>query len=275
MSSDLTEVISADGTKLSARVSGTGSPLVLVHGTSGSKDSWAGVAPLLGEHHTVWAYDRRGRGQSGDNPEYALEREVEDLQAVLAATGPTAQVVGHSFGAVCALDAAAAGAALRSLVLYEPPVYAHRSSDAIGRAAAHLEAGDREQAVATFLTDVAGCSEGELAFIRSMPEEWSRFIDRAPTVVRETEALASLTWDPSRFRSVGVPTLQISGELTRGDGYPTHDDIREALPHATHATIAGQGHVAFAGDPEAFVKVVLDFTSANESATDRAGFPGS
>jgi alpha-beta hydrolase superfamily lysophospholipase len=99
------EVTSADGTTLSARVSGRGSPLVLVHGTTGSKESWALVERGLAGSHTVWSYDRRGRGDSADDPaRYALEREVDDLVAVLDDLGEPAHLLGHSFGG-CGLDA--------------------------------------------------------------------------------------------------------------------------------------------------------------------------
>jgi pimeloyl-ACP methyl ester carboxylesterase len=89
-------VTSADGTKLAARRSSRGSPLVLVHGATGDIDTFALIEGTLGERHTVWVYSRRGRGGSGDGPDYALQREVDDVLAVLAAAGEGAHLVGHS-----------------------------------------------------------------------------------------------------------------------------------------------------------------------------------
>ena len=115
-------ITSTDGTKLAARWSGNGSPMVLVHGALGDLDDFALVEGLLAERHSVWVYSRRGRGGSGDGPDYAVQREVEDVLAVVAAAGDGAHLVGHSFGAVCCLFAATRSPSLRSLVLYEPPL---------------------------------------------------------------------------------------------------------------------------------------------------------
>ena len=275
VSPDHTDIVSADGTKLATRVTGTGTPLVLVHGTGDSKDTWGSLQPLLSEHHTVWSYDRRGRGQSGDGPDYSLEREIQDVQAVVAAAGPTPHLLGHSFGGVCALEAARLALDVRSLIVFEPPVHAYRTKDAADRSAARLQAGDPEGALEIFLTDLAGVSDEELAAFRSMPSAWDPFVGMASTVCREIQALGSHPWDPSRFSSVKIPALQLSAELTEGPVYPSHDDIRDALPQAIHATLPNQGHMAFLEDPKGFAEVVLAFTLKNESVTDHAGFPGS
>lgn len=265
MGSERVDVSSADGATLAAEVLGSGSPLVLVHGTAIGRSAWLRLPELLGRRHTVWSYDRRGRGDSADAPDYAFEREIDDVRAVLAAVGEPAHLVGHSFGAVCAMEAAVAGAALRSLVLYEPPVHVARGSAAgVRRVAAQLDAGDADSAVATFLVEVAGMTPAELEGLRAMPDAWNATVEHAPTIRREIEALARLAWDPVRFASLNVPTLHIAGELTDGPAYPTHDDIAAALPHASHVTIAGQGHVAFAEDPESFAEIVLGFTAQHE-----------
>jgi pimeloyl-ACP methyl ester carboxylesterase len=113
---------SADGTKLAARCTGHGSPIVLVHGALGNLDTFALIEGLLAERHSVWVYSRRGRGGSGDGPDYTYHREVEDVLAVLAVAGDGAHLFGHSGGAVYALLAATQAPSLRSLVLYELPL---------------------------------------------------------------------------------------------------------------------------------------------------------
>ncbi len=112
---------SKDGTTIAFERSGEGPPLVVVGGALNDRHAAATLAGLLAPNFTVYAYDRRGRGDSGDTPPYAVEREVEDLQALVEEAGGTAFVLGHSSGAVLALEAAAATPGITKLVLYEPP----------------------------------------------------------------------------------------------------------------------------------------------------------
>lgn len=254
-------IVSADGTKLSAFVTGSGPPLVLVHGSTISKETWAFVQPHLAQEHTVWAYDRRGRGQSGAGDEgYGLEAEGEDVRAVLDAAGPGAHLLAHSFGAVCALEAVAGDVDLASLTLYEPPVHAKAAAEATERALERLRAGDRAGALAVFLPEVAGFSAEEVAMVQSIPEVWARFIHAVPTLEREARALMDYEWKPSRFGSVGAPTLLLAGELTDAPIYATREELREAFPHGEEHVFGGQRHIAFAADPEGFANTVLRFT---------------
>jgi pimeloyl-ACP methyl ester carboxylesterase len=115
-------VISSDGTHTGYWRTGEGPPLVLVHGTSADHTRWDPVLPALEEHFTVYAVDRRGRGESGDAAEYPLEREVEDVVAVVDSIGAPASLLGHSYGAICSLEASRLSARVRRFVLYEPPL---------------------------------------------------------------------------------------------------------------------------------------------------------
>lgn len=261
MTDDGVDIVSVDGTTLSARVTGSGPPLVLVHGTTGSKDSWALVEPLLAEHHTVWAYDRRGRGQSGDAANYALDREVEDVQAVVAAAGEGTHLVGHSYGAYCSLLAAARTDGLSSLIVYEPPVHAMRRAEPLGRALDCLGANDYEGALMIFLIEVVEVSAAEVAFVRSIPEMWDPLLAAAPTCRREIAALAERRWDPTDCVSIGVPTLHLSGSLTQSPSYLSFDELREAVLEAAFAKLDGQRHIAMAADPQQFAATVLSFTN--------------
>ena len=114
------QIISQDGTQIGYERSGAGSPLVLVHGGTADHTRWAPVLPALNRHFSVYAIDRRGRGASGDAAAYTLEREFEDVTAVIEAIGGPVDLLGHSFGAVCALAAATRTPGVRRLVLYEP-----------------------------------------------------------------------------------------------------------------------------------------------------------
>jgi len=102
--------------------SGEGPPLVLVHGTTGDHGRWAPPLPALKEHFTVYSFDRRGRGESGDAPDYALAREFKDVVAVVESAGADVNLLGHSYGGVCALEAALLTDRISKLVPYEPPI---------------------------------------------------------------------------------------------------------------------------------------------------------
>src|SRR5687768_6369257 len=115
-------VISTDGTPIAYRRSGEGPALVLVHGTAADHTRWQSILPALEERFTVYAIDRRGRGGSGDAPTYAIEHEFEDVAAMVDAISGPVSLLGHSYGALCALEAALRTDNVRRLVLYEPPI---------------------------------------------------------------------------------------------------------------------------------------------------------
>lgn len=259
--SDLVTVESADGTKLVAEVSGSGPPMVLVHGTTNDRGAWMFVQPLLAEHHQLWAYDRRGRGDSGDGPDYSFEREVDDVRALLAATGDDhPHLFGYSFGAICALETARLEPGLASLTIYEPPLHGNRVAEAVRRTVELLHAGRPEEAALVFLPEVAGLSGDELAMARSMPPVWDRIVEVATaTFERESKAIDSLVWDPDRYRSIQTPTLHITGELTEVPVYLAHDELVDAMPQAQHVVIAGQRHLALVGDPGTVADAVVQF----------------
>src|SRR5262245_17922096 len=114
--------VSKDGTPIGFERSGKGPPLVLVHGTSADHTRWKPLLPELESRFTLYAVDRRGRGGSGDASTYSVEREFEDIAAVVDAVGEPSFLLGHSYGAVCALEASLRTHNVRKLVLYEPPI---------------------------------------------------------------------------------------------------------------------------------------------------------
>src|SRR5262245_25110526 len=145
-------VTSADGTRIAWSSAGAGAPLVLVHGTTSDRTIWMMVLAALAARSRVVTYDRRGRGESGDAPAYALEREAEDLAAVVAAVGEPVRLLGHSYGALVSLAALPLLAArVERLVLYEPPYAVPVRPDDLARLNAQLAAGDREGILTTFL----------------------------------------------------------------------------------------------------------------------------
>src|SRR5215813_3572847 len=173
---DIMEIIrSKDGTPIAAWRSGVGAPLLLVHGTTGD--------------HTVWTLDRRGRGASGDAPAYALEREGEDIAAVMDAIGGAVHVLGHSFGGLCALEAALLTPHLGRLILYEPTLPLGRRNLPAAYDAhlqALLDAGHAEEALLFFFGDIAKLPPQELAALQTEPR-WPGQVAAAHTIPRELQ----------------------------------------------------------------------------------------
>jgi pimeloyl-ACP methyl ester carboxylesterase len=260
MSDDIT-ITSVDGTPLSARVSGSGPPLVLVHGTATDKESWGFVVPHLEPHHTVWCYDRRGRGESGDAAQYDANLEAADVRAVVAAAGDDVHLLGHSYGAYCCLDAAAQQLPLRSLILYEVPAHQARRDEAVQRALARLAERDDEGALSIFLLEVVGFSDDELALVRSLPDVWNPMLDMTPTVQRETTVLARRRWDARRYAAIDPPVLYLTGALTESPVYLSPAEVVDAFPQARHVALEGQRHIAMATGPQVLAETILDFTS--------------
>jgi pimeloyl-ACP methyl ester carboxylesterase len=151
-------VTSKDGTTIAFDRLGDGPPVILVCGGSTDRMANAPLAELLAEHFTVFNYDRRGRGDSGDAAPYAVEREVEDLDAVIDAAGRSAFVYGTSSGGALALEAAASGLAITKLAIWEPPFSLDESSrppaDQVQRYNEMISAGHRGDAVEYFMTKV-------------------------------------------------------------------------------------------------------------------------
>ena len=263
-----TTIISADGTKLAARSSGHGSPVVLVHGANGDLDTFALIEGLLAERHSVWVYSRRGRGGSGDGPDYALEREVEDVLAVLDAAGGDAHLVGHSGGAVYCLLAAMRSPSLRGLVLYEPPLHFDRMDmGVIDAAESALDAGDPDLALEIVFPAV-GVVEEEVQLIRSLPPVWERVREGVQQTPREGRALDDGRDQLLAFDPPDVPTLYLYGEVTDASCFATLDEVAELMPNAQLRGLPGQRHLAFAFDPTSFAQAILAFTTAHD---DRAG----
>lgn len=260
-----TTIISADGTKLAARRSGSGSPLVMVHGAMGDLNSFALVEGLLAERHTVWVYSRRGRGGSGDGADYRLEREVEDVLAVVEAAGGDVHLFGHSAGGVFSLLAAGRAKTLRTLSVYEPPLNVDEADDAVFDAVrSAVEAGDPDRALETFFP-VADIPAQEMEMVRGIDPVWQALRAGVMVFPREHRALRD---DARRiFESAvlpDVPFLYLYGELTTAPVYPSAADAKKLWPHAELRGLPGQRHLAPMFDPSTFAASLVEFTSAHE-----------
>jgi pimeloyl-ACP methyl ester carboxylesterase len=255
-------ITSADGTTIGYEATGSGPPLLLVHGTTADHTRWAGILPQLQQHFTVHALDRRGRGASTDDPEgYDILREAGDVAAVVDAIGQPVDVVGHSYGAVCSLEAAVLTDGIRRLVLYEPPLptgvpmYPPGLPD---RMQALIDDGELEGALELFFREVVRMPDHELVEYRELPV-WKQRIQLAPTIPREMAIDRSYSFDPKKFADLGVSVLLMLG----GDSPPIFpaaiDAADAALPDSRVVVLPGQQHIAMDTNPELFLSEVRDF----------------
>jgi pimeloyl-ACP methyl ester carboxylesterase len=255
----MSKTTSRDGTPIAFERSGEGPVLVLVDGALSYRrfGPSAGLADVLSSRFTVYTYDRRGRGESGDAAPYAVAREVEDLEALIAAAGGSAYVLGLSSGAALALEAAASGLAIAKLALYEPPftLEADHTDDFGGRLEELLAAGRLGDAVEWFLTG-AGVPAEAIAGMRREPS-WARFEAIAPTLGYDNAVLGDGTVPYERAAKVTVPALVAHGAESPEFFRQAAKAAAEAIPGARHRAVVGQswGRV----EPAALVPVLSDF----------------
>lgn len=257
------QVRSANGTTIAYARSGAGSPLLLVHAITGDHRRWAPLLPALEPHFTVYALDRRGRGQSGDAAAYSLEAEAADIVAVIGAIGAPTALLGHSSGAICALEAAQRAGQVRSLVLYEPPIpippgQPMTPPPALARMEEQLAAGDPEGAILTFWREAVRLPEPALAHARALPS-WPARIASAPLILRELRAVEDYVFAPERFATLAIPTLLLLGSTTAPHHRVATEALAATLPDSQVRVLEGEGHVAMDTAPDLFAREVVRF----------------
>ena len=259
-------VASKDGTAIAYWRSGAGPPLVLVHGTAADHDRWRPVLPAFEERFAVCAVDRRGRGGSGDSDGYAIEREFEDVAAVVDSLGEPAVVLAHSYGALVALEAALLTPNVRKLVLYDPGIEVAGEEisppEVIERLEALLEAGDRAGVVATTMREVAGLPPEVVEYMRSQPV-WPARVSAAHTIPRELRAVQAYRLDPERFAHLGTPTLLLSGGDSPAAFRKAAVAVDGALPNSLIEVMPGQGHAAMDTGTDLFTAEVFRFADVS------------
>jgi pimeloyl-ACP methyl ester carboxylesterase len=222
------------------------------------------VLPLLERHFSVFAMDRRGRGESGDSTSYDLLREAEDLAAVVRAIGGPVNVFGHSHGALCALEAALLAPNVRRLMLYEgvPLRGANDFEDgAIERLEALLEAGDLEGVLVALLCDVVAMPAHDVGKLRAERDAWRVRLSNARTTPRELRAYAEYVFDAARFGALPVPTLLLVGSDSPSRELENARAVARALPDAKVGILAGQQHIAMHTAPAALVDEITRFVA--------------
>ena len=252
-------VISADGTAIAFTRTGSGPALVLVDGALCYRafGPLTALADRLAAHFTVYTYDRRGRGASGDTAPYAVAREIEDLEALIAHAGGSAYGYGISSGAALAIRAAAAGLPWRRLALYEP-AFTGPKQEYSRELAELLAAGRRGDAVALFMTAV-GMPAQAIAGLRGAPA-WPVFEAVAPALAYDDAVLGDGTVPRDEAAIVKVPTILIDGGASPPALRDATAAVADAIPQAQRRTLDGQTHDVSA---DALAPVLIDFYSAD------------
>ena len=248
---------SADGTQIAYDRTGEGPVLILVGGAFSDRHGAAALVPLLSGNFSVVTVDRRGRGDSTDTPPYAPAREVEDLTALIAAVGGTAYVHGHSSGAVLALEAAAVGAPITRLSVYEPPYLTDRSGGEEASATARkiqdaLDAEDRDTAVETFIRSTGAPFDPAM---KASPW-WPNMVVVAHTLPYDMALVGDSTVPTERLAKIRVPTLGLYGGASAAWARESIEAVTGAIPGATRMVVEGQTHAAA---PDVIAPILIDY----------------
>jgi pimeloyl-ACP methyl ester carboxylesterase len=260
------QVRSADGTAIAYERSGSGPALIVVDGALCSRafGPSAQLARVLAPDFTVYRYDRRGRGQSGDARSYSPEREVEDLAALVDEAGGSASLLGLSSGGALALQAAAAGVRVRHVVAYEPP-YVDDGGERGG--AAHedqlkrlVEKGQRGRAVTYFMKDMVNVPAPFVVLMRLMPWMWRKLEAVAHTLPYDAAVMTEFRIPRARFAGIQRPALVLNGSKTDARLKEAARAIAGVVPGAQHRELAGQTHNV---KPEVLAPVVVEFLTSS------------
>lgn len=259
---DRFEVRSRDGTSLAVWAEGTGPPFVVVHGAVNTHAIDGPLVAELRDDLTVFTFDRRGRGESGDAASYSIEREFDDVAVVVeevaAHSGAAVALWGHSYGADVAMGGATRTDKLDRLVLYEPGLGATYREGAIEVVEAAVAAGDTEKALLTVLAEIAGMTDEEIAFARSTPL-WQVRLTTVPTVARELRAESGWVYRPGQFDAIDAPVLLLAGSESPPEQAQATLRAADAIPDARIRVLDGHGHVAHRADPAMVAAIVRAF----------------
>lgn len=260
----MSRVVSKDGTPIAFERVGQGPALILIDGALCSRafGPSAKLAPLLADRYTVYRYDRRGRGESGDTRPYAPAREVEDVAALIDHAGGRASLLGLSSGGALALECAVAGLRVENVIAYEPPYVDDDGTRGGARHEAELrrlvDAGQRADAVTYFMRDMVGAPALMTVVMKLMPWIWSKLKAVAHTLPYDAAVMTAFRIPRMRFGSIARPVLVLNGTKTDTRLIAAARAIAESVPGAQHRELAGQTHNV---SPAVLAPAVRDFLS--------------
>lgn len=255
------KVISKDGTPIAYHRQGSGPPLILVHGAGSIAKRWFHIIPALQENFTVFAVERRGRGESGDHDSYAFEREIEDVLAVVDLNHQPVNLFGHSFGAFLTLEAALLSGNLSKLMLYEPPIplpgIKVLPDGLMDDYEQLLNQKKNEEALVLFYSRV-GISSQEIKLMQSTPE-WHERVNSAHTILRESRFTEQYKFNQNHYKNLQVPTLLMVGSESPPWAKASTETLNRTLPNSSILELPGQKHTAMVTAPDMFVKELTRF----------------
>ncbi|MFF0338914.1 alpha/beta fold hydrolase [Kribbella sp. NPDC004875] len=263
----MSTVTSTDGTAIAFDAYGAGRPLILVDGATAHRavnPANAEVGKLLSDSFRTYVYDRRGRGASGDTAPYAIQREIEDLDALIADAGQPAIVFAWSSGGLLALDAAAAGLPIAGLVLFEPPVVVGDvrpplPADYVEQLDAFVAEGRRDRAAELFMTAAAGMPAEAVAGMKQSPY-WAPVEEIAHTIAYDGRIMGTtMSGNPlpaERWAGVKVPVLVLHGDQTWPALSAGAEAMAAHLPTATLRVVPGENHST---EPATLAPVLREF----------------
>lgn len=262
-------VLSKDGTTIAYEQSGTGPVMVLVGAALADRAGTAKLARLLARHFTVINYDRRGRGKSTDTPPYTVEREVEDLEALVDGAGGSASLFGSSSGAVLALEAASQlESKVESLFLYEPPFiiddsHPHVPADLAEHVQELVASNRRSGAVRLFFTKGMGIPTVAVTLMRYLMPGWSNMAALAHTIPYDLACLSGTQQgkplEASRWARAKVPTLVMAGGRSEAFFHTGARALVSLLPHAQYRRLPGAHHGSVLLAPKAITVAMEEF----------------
>ena len=265
-------VTSKDGTTIAFEVSGAGPAIVLVDAALADRSGSAKLAKVLSEKFTVINYDRRGRGKSSDTQPYAIEREVEDIEALIDTVGGSAYLFGSSSGSVLALDAAdRLVPKVKGLVMYEPPFIIDDSrspmpDDFTNQVSKLVSADRRSDAVKLFFNKGMGIPAVFVTMMRLFMRDWSKMVDIAHTIPYDLAVLAGTqSGKPlpvERWASITVPTLVLTGGKSEAFFHKGAQALVDTLPNTQHRILKDQHHGSVVTAPNVIASEIVEFFKA-------------
>ena len=258
-----------NGTNIAASTAGDGPPLLLVHGTSIDRTRWAPLLPYLTDSFTIYGIDRRGRGDSADEADYAIDHEFADMAALVDQLaerhGGPVNVFGHSYGAFCLLHGSLATTNIGRAVLYEPPVPTGTpvvAPDVMATLNRAAKAEDRDTILETFAMQVVRYPQAEFEMLQTLPT-WQNRRQAALTIPRELAALdARAPFDPAEFAGYQLPTRLLLGSDSPDFLQRATHTLHDHLTTTNLEVMAGQQHNAIDTVPAHVGRLITEFLNS-------------
>src|ERR1041385_8432219 len=250
---------SKDNALIAYECEGKGPTLLIVHGGTGDRTRWTPLFPFFRSQFTVCAMDRRGHGESETGSNYSLQKEIEDVLAVVNSRPGPVFVLGHSIGGVFALEAALQTNKIAKLVLYEPPLQDGDHTAIADQMEKLIKTGKREQALEMFLSEIVKVSPKEIETMKARPS-WPNRVASIDIQIREIRALSKYRFDEQRFTTLHTQALLLAGSKTSSPQLKQATDLlKRTLPNSVMIELEGQEHNAMDTIPKQFAEVVTKF----------------